>query len=446
MITFTLSEIQKHLNAIHHGEDVPFTGCSTDSRHITPGCLYIALRGERFDGHDFINEAATKGAVACIIERAINTPLPTLQVANTKVALGQLAALWRQQFQLPTVAITGSNGKTTVKEMVKSILSQCGHVLATQGNLNNEIGLPLTLFNLNSEHRYAVVEMGANHVGEIQALTHMAQPTVATITQCAPAHLEGFGSVERVAQAKGEIFSGWLRGTAVINADDNYASVWKALAASHTIVTFGLQHTADITATNIHLNVRGSQFTLNTPQGNVDIHLPLLGQHNVINALTATGCALACGCTLEPIHQGLHTMQPVEGRLRTYPGIHNSLIIDDSYNANPGSLKAAMQVLSNYPSPRWLVLGDMFELGETSKALHEHVAEWAKNMNIDYLWTIGALAHYTSQKFGSHALHFEQQDALIQSLQDKLHEGVTVLIKGSRGMKLEKVVAALRDS
>ena len=447
MITFSLSDIKNHLNATLNGEDIGFTGCSTDSRRITTDCLYVALQGERFDGHHFINEVGTKGAKACLVDQPVHSNLPTLQVTNTRIALGQLAKLWRQQFVLPVVAITGSNGKTTVKEMVKSILSQCGQVLATQGNLNNDIGLPLTLFNLDKAHQYAVIEMGANHQGEIRELTHIAQPTVATITQCAPAHLAGFGSIEKVAHAKGEIFSGLTEQNdiAIINADDHYATLWKNLATSYQMMTFGLQPNTDITAVDVHLNACGSQFMLSTPQGNVDVQLPLLGQHNVMNSLAASGCALACGCSLTQIQQGLQTMQPVEGRLHTYPGINNSLIIDDSYNANPGSLKAAIKVLNNYPNPRWLVLGDMYELGNASKNLHAQVGEMAKAMGIDQLWTIGDLAQHAAHSFGHHALHFEQQDSLIQSLRDTLlNEGATVLIKGSRGMKLEKVVTALR--
>jgi len=454
MIKLTLSEIAKALEATLIGQDTQFTDCSIDTRTLKPGALYVALLGERFDGHDFVKEAEQKGASALLVSREINCDLPTLRVADTKIALGKLACLWRQRFDLPIVAITGSNGKTTTKEMLRAILTQQlaslgekGQVLATQGNLNNDIGVPLTLFNLQAAHRYAVIEMGANHSGEIAHLTHITQPTCATITQCAPAHLEGFKTVKGVALAKSEIFSHFktATSTAIINNDDDYASLWQEIAAPYPMSTFGLDKPADVTAHAIQLNQGSSDFTLTTPQGSLPIHLPLPGRHNILNALAASACALACGCVLDTIQEGLQNMQPVKGRLQEYPGIKGSTLIDDTYNANPSSLKVALAVLHNTASPRWLVLGDMKELGEQSIQFHQQAGQQARERGVDRLWAIGELSRHAVNSFGEGAQHFSDHQDLIQTLQAELPAHATLLIKGSRGMQMEKVVQALRD-
>ncbi len=453
MIKLTLSEIAPALEATLIGQDTPFTDCSIDTRTLKPGSLYIAILGERFDGHDFIKEAEEKGASAILVSRKINCDLPTLLVADTKIALGNLARFWRQRFDLPIVAITGSNGKTTTKEMLRAIFTQqlvsngeTAQVLATDGNLNNDIGVPLTLFNLQPEHRYAVIEMGANHSGEIAHLTHIAQPTCATITQCAPAHLEGFKTVKGVALAKSEIFLHFKTptSTAIINNDDAYANLWQEIAAPYPISTFGLDKPADVTAQAIQLNQSSSDFTLITPQGNVPIHLPLAGRHNILNALAASACALACGCVLDTIQDGLQNMQPVKGRLQQYAGINNSTLIDDSYNANPSSLKAALDVLHNTKSPRWLVLGDMKELGEQSIEFHQQAGQQAREMGVERLWAIGELSRHAANRFGEGAQHFSDHQDLIKTLLAELPPQATLLIKGSRGMQMEKVVQALR--
>ncbi len=440
---FTLTEIASGLNATLSGTDIKFTSCSIDTRQLQPEAIYIALVGENFDGHDFIQQAKAKGAVAAIVSREIKVDLPTLQVADTRNALGNLAKLWRQRFYLPVIAITGSNGKTTTKEMLKAILTQkFTPILATKGNLNNEIGVPLTLFNLKQEHRCAVVEMGANHMGEIANLTKIVQPTCAVITQCAPAHLEGFGTVAGVAKAKGEIFANLPNtGIAIINNDDIYAKLWHDLAASRQVITYGLNTQADVMA----INLQGSNFTLQTPIGNIAIELPLPGQHNVMNALGATACALTCDCSLQTIQQGLQAMQPVAGRLQIIPGKQGITLINDTYNANPASLNAALQVLKNTPTPHWLALGDMGELGTNSLEFHRQAGQLAKELGVERLWAIGNISKHAVTGFGTGGNHFINHDSLVQAIFEQLPSSATLLIKGSRTMQMEKIVQALQE-
>ncbi len=410
--------------------------------------MYVALRGDRFDGHDFLEEAQQQGAVAAVVETPVKSSLPLLQVADTRKALGMIARFWRQPFHLPIIAVTGSNGKTTVKEMLKAIFiaqSSAEQVLATQGNLNNDIGVPLTLFNLSTHHRYAVIEMGANHPGEIATLTQIAQPTIAVITQCAPAHLEGFKSIEGVAQAKGEIFSNLAtNGIAVINQSDTFAPLWRQLANHCTTMTFGLDETAAVTACEIQLKGDHSVFTLNTLQGQIPITLPLPGRHNVMNALAASAVAMASGCLLPIIQQGLSHVIPVKGRLQKYAGIHQSLLLDDTYNANPTSLHAALSVLTRYPAPHWLILGDMNELGTESATLHHQAGQTAKAMGIQRLWAVGHQSRYAVEGFGQGAQHFANHADLLARLRPEIPPQASLLIKGSRGMQMEHIVTALR--
>ena len=443
---FNLTEIATDLNATLTGADIRFTSCSIDTRQLHSGAIYIALAGENFDGHDFIQQAQNNGAVAAVISRDIKTDLPTLQVDDTRNALGKIANLWRQKFDLPIIAVTGSNGKTTTKEILKSIFTQQSlSVLATKGNLNNEIGVPLTLFNLNHEHRYAVVEMGANHTGEIANLTKISQPTCAVITQCSPAHLEGFGTVEGVAKAKGEIFTNLpADGIAIINNDDEYAKLWHDLAAPHKIKTYGLNN-ADITAIDINLRDNSSEFNLQTPIGNIDIMLPLPGTHNIMNALAATVCALTCDCSLKTIQQGLLSMQSVAGRLQIIQGKQGITLINDTYNANPASLKAALQVLNNTSSPHWLALGDMGELGDSSVEFHQQAGQLAKQFGVEKLWTIGNISNYAADSFGNESYHFANHADLVQAISEQLPSSATLLIKGSRAMQMEKIVKALQE-
>jgi len=446
MITMKLSSAAKSLNATYLGEDVEFRGCSTDSRNINADELFIAIKGERFDGHDFLESAKQRGAVAAMVTKNDQQDLPTLVVQDTRQAMGKLSATWRSGFDIPLIAVTGSNGKTTVKEMLVSILGLKAPVLATKGNLNNDIGVPLTLFGLGNEHRYAVVEMGANHPGEISWLSHVARPTVALITQCAPAHLEGFGSVEGVASAKAEIFDGLdTGGVAVINADDDFAEFWRNKIVGFKHISFGLSRPADITAKSISpsMNAGTNNFQLCTPVGNIDIELPLLGLHNIMNAMAATACALALDIDLKLIKQGLERMKPVKGRLEMKKGLHGARIIDDTYNANPVSLAAAIKSISGFTGKRWLALGDMGELGAQSERLHKETGNIARENGIERIFATGPLSQLAVQSFGQGAQHFSSVETMIEALKNEFTPEVTLLVKGSRAMEMERVVSAL---
>lgn len=450
MIAMQLSEAARVLDAELKGADAGFRSVSTDTRTLQPGALFVALCGENFDGHDFVEQARVAGAVAAVVSRAVDTALPLLLVDDTRLALGRLAAAHRAARSVPVVAVTGSNGKTTVKEMVAAILAQRGPVLATQGNLNNDIGMPLTLLRLAPEHAFAVLEMGANHPGEIAYLTNIARPTVALITNAGLAHLEGFGSIEGVAQAKGEIYAGLTPdGTAVINADDAYAGLWDELTRTRRRVHFGLREDAEVHAdpASIRFEIQGERlctsFRMVTPVGKADIRLPLAGKHNVRNALAAAAAALAVGLSLTEIRAGLDGMQPVKGRLQLRRGLRGARVIDDTYNANPGSLQAGIEVLAVCPGTRWLVLGDMAELGEGSAELHRKVGAQARAAGLDRLWAIGEQSLAAVEAFGVGARHFTAQGNLIAVLQAELGQDAVVLVKGSRRMRMERVVEAL---
>jgi UDP-N-acetylmuramoyl-tripeptide--D-alanyl-D-alanine ligase len=428
------------------GTDRAFHGCGTDSRAIGAGELFIALRGARFDGHDFVAGAAARGACAALVQRPVpSANLPLLMVEDTRSAMGRLAADWRGRFPTPLVAVTGSNGKTTVKEMIAAILSRQAQVLASRGNLNNEIGVPLSLFGLGAEHRFAVLEMGANHPGEIRRLAEIARPDVAVITQCAPAHLEGFGTIEGVARAKAEIYEGLAAGgTAIINADDAFSGLWRKLSSSRRQLSFGLRAPADVTASEIApLPDGGFGFRLGTPRGSIAVRLPLPGRHNVANALAAAACCEAVGTALADIAAGLAGMRSIKGRLERKRGARSSTVLDDTYNANPASLLAALEVLSGMPGRHWLVLGDMGELGETAAALHRGAGAAARESGVERLFATGTLSREAVAGFGAGAAHFPDMRDLVVAVKDGLRPEVTVLVKGSRSMQMERVVNAL---
>jgi UDP-N-acetylmuramoyl-tripeptide--D-alanyl-D-alanine ligase len=446
MVRMRLSAAAAPLAAELIGSDVVFAGVGTDSRTLPPGALFVALTGERHDGHDFIMAAAASGAVAALVSRDTVARLPLLRVADTRLALTRLAATWRARFQLPLIAVTGSNGKTTVKEMIARILGQAGPVLATEGNLNNELGVPLMLLRVGPEHRFAVIEMGANHPGEIGHLTRLAEPTVALITNAGPAHLEGFGDIEGVAHAKGEIFQGLqARGTAVINADDPYQALWRELACGRRVLTFGLANSADVTATRVDVGPPHTRLHLETPAGSCALVLSVLGRHNVMNALAAAACALALGLPLDAVRQGLEQVRAVRGRLQVQRGVRGVQLIDDTYNANPASLAGGLQALSAFSGERVLVLGDMAELGPGARLWHTEAGRAAREMGIHRLFALGEHGADVAMGFGSGALHFKEREALIQVLRDVVHDDMTVLIKGSRRMQMEQVVEALVD-
>jgi UDP-N-acetylmuramoyl-tripeptide--D-alanyl-D-alanine ligase len=442
-LAWTTAAVAEAMGAVMHGHDAPLRGVSIDSRRIQPGNLFIALSGERVDGHDYVAQAAKSGAVAVAVERDIDAPISRLVVDDAKVALGRLGAAWRGQFDVPLVGITGSNGKTTVKEMVASIAAQVGEPLATRGNLNNELGVPLTLCELDQRHRSAIVEMGANHIGEIAYLASLAKPLVGIVTQCAPAHLEGFGSIEGVAQGKGELFTSLpTHGCAVINADDDYANFWKGLTTANRTLTFGLDNAADVTG-EWSYGPRGIELHIVCPQGHIRADLSLLGRHNVLNALAATAGACALGFNARAISRGLSNMRPVPGRLALTTRADGLRVIDDSYNANPTSTGAAINVLSGFEGHRCLVLGDMAELGTSSVDLHREVGALAAQSGIERLYTTGKTSRAAALAFGSGAQHFDSCEKLSAFLRGDVDSGAVILVKGSRSMRMERVVSAL---
>mgnify|MGYP003624254905 FL=1 len=449
MISMTLSKAAAAIEANYSGEALIFSGCSIDSRTIEKENLFIAINGESFDGHDYVSMAEEKGATALLLDREVNHSKPLLKVKNTRRAMGLLARSWREEMSIPLVAITGSNGKTTVKEMVASTLSEISDVHATSGNLNNDIGVPLTLFGLDKKHRYAVIEMGANHPGEIEWLSSIARPNVAVITQCAPAHLEGFGDIDGVAKAKAEIYSGLQpSGTAIINADDTYAEFWRKQCKFKTQLSFGIEAAkADVRAENIRVTKQSTatDFDLVCSAGTMKISLPLSGTHNVMNALAAAACCLSLGVSLAEIKTGLEKISPVKGRLQSKQGKQGARIIDDTYNANPTSLEAALDVLSSHEGARFLVLGDMGELGDAAKELHREAGVRTKHAKIDGLFTIGDLSINAMQTYGDGALHFESYEALQKMLLALLNKDTTILVKGSRAMQMERIVNILTE-
>jgi len=446
MMTMQLSAAAEVLKARQFGDDVVFRGVSTDTRTLSEGNLFVALRGPNFDGHNYIEQARSKGAVAAAVSQVAPDVMPQLQVEDTRLALGQLAAHWRRQFMLPLVAVTGSNGKTTVKEMLAGILRRRGHTLVTRGNFNNDIGVPHTLFGLGREHAYAVLELGANHPGEIAYLTGLVQPTVAVINNAGPAHLEGFGSVAGVARAKGELFDSAGPATVcVINADDEYADLWRTLASPRPVMTFGLESEADVSASWTG-DIDASEIQLHTPQGTASTRIVLPGRHNVLNALAAAAAALAAGVDLDNVARGLGDVQRVHGRLEAWSGFGGARVIDDTYNANPASLEAALVLLASANSEAWLVLGNMGELGADSERLHRNMGAAARRAGVRRLFTLGKLAALAADTFGQGSSVFTTVDELADTLRSKLHAGVTVLVKGSRAMHMERVVDALRDS
>jgi UDP-N-acetylmuramoyl-tripeptide--D-alanyl-D-alanine ligase len=427
------------------GSRVAFSGVSTDSRALAPGDLFVALKGEKFDGHAYLEEAAGNGAVAAMVSRRVETALPIGQVLveDTLAALGRLAADWRNRFALPVVALTGSNGKTTVKEMLAAILAaHCGGkgaVLATRGNLNNAIGVPLTLMRLREPHRYAVIEMGMNHVGEIDALTRIATPNVALVNNAQRAHLGPMGSLDLIAQAKGEIYAG-LRagGIALVNADDRFAGYWKGLNAGRRVVTFGLTADADV-----HVSVDGMQLRFVTPTDAFAAQLQVAGEHNVRNACAACAAAFALDIPPRAIQLGLAGFEGVLGRLTRRAGRNGALVIDDSYNANPDSMKAALKVLALAPGRKVFVMGDMGELGEASAQLHAQVGACARAAGADALYALGSESIHAAEAFGSGGRHFGSLDALLAALEPELAPGVTLLVKGSRFMAMERVAGTI---
>lgn len=450
------------------GNDIEVSSVSIDTRAIKPGQLYIAIKGQHYDGNEFVDKAEQAGASAAIVHKGVTATMPHIVVDDTRRALAELAGAWRKKASvsvgrtgsipvatlppsLAVVGITGSNGKTTVKEMVAAILSVNGNTLFTQGNLNNDIGVPLTLLRLNEQHRYAVIEMGANHPGEIEYTSSYAQVDVAVITNVGAAHIEGFGSVDGVAKAKGEIIQTLKQdGTAVINRDDKYFDYWKSVAGTRKIISFGLDDSANVTARAVKTEVINNEFAttfeLMTAGDAVIVKLKLAGQHNVVNALAATAACMALGIDLNQIKQGLESVKPVTGRLQPLVSRLGNIVIDDTYNANPASLKAGLDVLANCVGKPWLVFGAFGELGAESPKIHEEMGGLIKSSGVVRLLAIGSDAQNTVKAFGKGATFFETQNDLIDVLKQELKGDEAILIKGSRAQSMENVVAALVEN
>lgn len=440
----TLSFAAEAMAGRLHGDDRAFNGVSTDTRTIAADELFVALSGPNFDGNKFVSHAASKNAAAAVVESVTGEGIAQIEVENSRLALGQLSAAWRDRQSAMVVGITGSNGKTTLKEMVAACLTAVAPTLATEGNLNNDIGVPLMMSRIAPTHQYVVLEMGANHAGEIAYLAGLAKPDVVAITNAAAAHLEGFGSVEGVAHAKAEILQVEPRPkVAILNADDEYYSYWLSLVDDLDVLSFGLGDDADIRADQVEAGKGSTHFTMHLLDSSLELALPLAGEHNVRNACAAAAIATALDVPAATIKTALETMRPVAGRLQPKAGRNGATLYDDSYNANPRSVIAAAEFLSTQAGKRWLVLGDMFELGDEAEKLHAEVGAAIREAGVDRLYTLGELSSHAAEAFGDAGFSFDSLDALVADISTELESDVNVLVKGSRGMRMERVIEAL---
>ncbi len=442
-----LSQVARWVEGRHLGAEAQVDSVSIDSRTVAPGGLFVALRGERHDGHDHAAQAAERGAAALLVHRQLDLDLPQVLCADTEDALGELAAGVQQGRPAVVVALTGSNGKTTVKTLVLSILSRAGLAYANPGNRNNQIGLPLAVLEAPEDARFAIYEMGAGQPGDIAYLASIAAPNVALVNNIMPAHLERMGSLLGVAETKGAIYEALPDdGVAVVNADDAFAPWFMQRIGARRVLRFGLDNGADLRASGLRAAGEGMAFRLHTPAGDADVRLPLGGRHNVLNALAAAGLALGAGATLAQVVEGLEAAPPVPGRGLPHRLRNGAVLVDDSYNANPGSVGAAIAALAAGEGEAWLVLGDMMELGEGAATLHAGVGDQARRAGLARLWTVGELSAGASRAFGDGARHFGDQAALVQALREALAAaapGTRCLVKGSRSSAMDKVVAAL---
>ncbi|GLQ93047.1 UDP-N-acetylmuramoyl-tripeptide--D-alanyl-D-alanine ligase [Dyella acidisoli] len=442
-----LSAIAMWTHGRLHGVDVSVTGIAIDSRKIKPGDLFVAFKGEHVDGHNYLADAKARGAVAALVEHRVEGDLPQVEVQSSELALGDLASAVRAQRNARVIGITGSNGKTTVKTLAASILSRHGRTHVNTGSYNNEIGLPLTLLWMPEDTEYAVLEMGAGKPGDIDYLAAIARPDIGLVNLIAPAHLERMGTIEMVAETKGALYRALpADGVAVVNADDAFASFFMGLAGGRRVLRFGLDHKADVGAEILEQRVDGSRFVLSTPHGDAEVQLPLPGRHNIANALAASSIALALDVPLDTIVAGLEQASAVEGRLKRIAMPDGWTLIDDSYNANPSSMYAAIDTLALASGERWLVLGDMAELGADARALHAGVGRHARQQGIHRLFAVGPLNAAAVEAFGEGATHFADKAKLIDALRAQVHAGVTCLIKGSHSAGMEHVVTALKSS
>jgi UDP-N-acetylmuramoyl-tripeptide--D-alanyl-D-alanine ligase len=445
-----LSDLTDILAGELRGNDATFERVGIDTRSLQPGNLYIAIRGARFDGNEFVPQAAAAGAAAAIVERFSDAAIPQLRVADGRLALGQLGRFWRERWGQRIVGITGSNGKTTVKEMTAAVLESVAPVHKTRGNLNNDYGVPLTLMELQPQHTFGVIEMGANHHGEIAYSVGLTKPDVAILANAGAAHLEGFGSLDGVAKAKGEIIDGLgPDGVAVLNADDTYFPVWLARAGARPVYSFGLSETAVVRADPASIRTELGQdgfrtvFDLLYRGARHPMTIGLTGRHNVINALAAAAAGLSLGLTPEHVRAGLATLKPVPGRLEPVRGTNGALLINDAYNGNPTSVGAALEVLAELPGEHWVALGALGELGEDSADQHAEIGRRARASGVSRLFTCGPNADRAAAAFGAGGLFFASQDELIGTIATGLNPDITLLVKGSHSQHMERVVEAL---
>lgn len=442
----TLQQAAECMQGVLQGADAEFSGISTDTRTIRTGELFFALQGPNFDGRDYVRAALEAGAAGAVVSKRVNEAISQIIVDDAKAALGRFGAAWRNEHDVTVIGVTGSNGKTTLKHLIAACLSRKAPTLATHGNLNNDIGLPMMLARIDASHRYAVIEMGANHAGEIAYLTALASPDVVVITNAGAAHLEGFGSIKGVSRAKGEILEGEKRPrVAVLNADDRYFDYWAGRVSDTRCISFGFTETAKVRADNIEPAPSHTTFTLHLGDESTDVVLPLVGIHNVRNACAAAAVAHALEVGLDDIRAALEGVNPVGGRLQPLRGINEATLFDDSYNANPLSVNAAAEFLASLPGESWLVLGDMKELGDDAAELHREVGEAARASGVNRLFAYGDLAASAAEGFGERASWYASLDALVDELCDGMSSDVTVLVKGSRSMHMERVVDALRE-
>ncbi|MDP5213521.1 UDP-N-acetylmuramoyl-tripeptide--D-alanyl-D-alanine ligase [Pseudoalteromonas tunicata] len=445
MIPMDLNWIASVLAVSFEGQNQQVLNINTDTRTIKAGEVFLAIKGPNFDGHKFVEQAVAQGAVAVIVDHSVKVQVPQFIVPDARLALGKLGAAVMAEVNPKTIAITGSVGKTTVKEMCAAILSQHGEVLATKGNFNNDIGVPLTLLRLEPKHQYAVIELGANHIGEIAYTTDLVKPDVAVVCNVAAAHIEGFGSLDGVAQAKGEIFSGLKTGgIAVINADSPYVDYWLTSLDKSTLCQFSMSQQLDVWPENIHLDKLGrAGFDLCTPTERIAVQLPIAGKHNITNALIACALTLPLGVTLAHVAQGLASMPMVQGRVNLIEVNDSLTVIDDTYNANVQSVKAGIDLLGQIEGHQIFAFGDMGELGADARQYHEEVGLYAQQKGIDTFYSLGVLSRYASDVYQKAGLHFSSRQQLLAAiLNDIAHvEGpITILVKGSRSSRMELLV------
>ncbi|MDR1350046.1 MAG: UDP-N-acetylmuramoyl-tripeptide--D-alanyl-D-alanine ligase [Zoogloeaceae bacterium] len=461
MMRGSLARIAKAVSGrlVAGGGNIKLVGVATDTRQACAQCLFVALQGERFDAHDYLEEAVAQGAVALLAHSADKLPqgVPVILVEDTRLALGRLAAAWRRKCSCPVIAVTGSNGKTTTREMIASILKTAwgeNAILTPQGNFNNDIGVPLTLLRLGPEHRAAVLEMGMNHPGEIGYLTQIVRPTAALITNAQRAHLEGMGDLTLVAMEKADVYDGLEQdGIALINNDDPQAALWQRKNASRRTLTFALEHPADVRG-EVSLRGLGARLTLTTARGARDFELQIPGRHNALNACAAAAAGLAVGLDMDALVEGLRRFSGVGGRLQQKVGPYGAVILDDTYNANPDSVRAGIEVLAGVVGRRFLVLGDMGEVGEDSAQYHDEIGGYAKSMGVDRLYALGEASVQAARNFGEGARVFKTPETLVKALREELRDyvkdrhsdAITLLVKGSRFMRMERVVTLLLDA